>query len=123
MSESVPQYPMDLTDDETTAVEALIEHARDEVTGGMEDADELIDVDADARSLLTGGITFRDREAFRNVVRGAGITDAEAAIESMEEKGIFTIEEAVYDRDHDGKGRKRAVVTVDEDALDAVMTG
>lgn len=114
---------MDITEEQVAAIEALIEHAEEEVTGGMEAADELIDVDADVRSLLTGGITFQDEGTFLTLLRSAGVEDADAVLEEMEDQDILSIEEAVYDRDQDGTGRKRAIVTVDEGVLDAVMTG
>jgi len=102
-------------------VGAFFDHAREEVTGGMEAADDLIDVDADARSLLTDGIAFRNEDEVINLLRGAGIEDADAVLEELEDKGAITIQEAVYDRDQGGMGRKRAIVTVDDGVLDAVM--
>jgi len=54
----LPQPDTDPGAAETVVVEALIEYARTQVTGCIEDADELINVDTAMRSLLTGAMAW-----------------------------------------------------------------
>lgn len=106
---------------ERAAFRALLERAREEVTGGLEMADELIDVDADVRSLLTGGMAFEDRESLVLVMKKEGVDGAEDILGGLEDRDVLSIERETYVRDPDGQDQLRTIVSVTEDVLDAVM--